>query len=115
MKDPVRYGALYAADLSPRRGTEAGKVRPVLVLQNDLLNEIGHPSTWVLPCTSRTTGESLLRVQLPKGIAGNLVDCEVMIDQSRTIDNARFKRRLGVVPAPILAEIKAKLRSLGEL
>jgi mRNA interferase MazF len=115
LKDPIRHGMLYAADLNPRRGTEAGKVRPVIVLQTDLLNESGHPSTWVLPCTSRTTGESLLRVQLPRGIAGNLVECEVMIDQSRTIDNARFKRKLGVVPTPIIAEIKAKVRSLGEL
>ena len=115
MKDPIRHGSLYAADLNPRRGTEAGKGRPVIVLQTNLLNETDHPSTWILPCTSRLTGESLLRVQLPKGIAGNLVDCEVMIDQSRTIDNARFKRRLGVLPQPILDEIKAKLRTLADL
>lgn len=115
MKDAILHGVLYAADLNPRRGTEAGKVRPVIVLQTDLLNETGHPSTWVLPCTSRVTGESLLRVALPKGIAGNVADCEVMIDQSRTIDNARFKRHLGAVPRPILDEIKAKLRTLADL
>ena len=115
MKDPILHGVLYAADLNPRRGTEAGKVRPVIVLQTDLLNETGHPSTWVLPCTSRMTGESLLRVALPKGIAGNAADCEVMIDQSRPIDDARFKRRLGAVPQPILDEIKAKLRTLADL
>ena len=37
----VRRGALYLADLSPRRGSEPGKVRPVLVIQTDLLNQIG--------------------------------------------------------------------------
>lgn len=114
MKDAIRHGALYAADLNPRRGTEAGKVRPVVVLQTDLLNEAEHPSTWILPCTTRLTGESLLRVPLPRGIAGNLADCEVMIDQSRTIDNARFKRKLGAIPDLVLREIKAKLRSLGD-
>ena len=61
----IRRGALYLADLSPRRGSEPGKVRPVLVIQTDLLNEVGHPSTWVLPCTTRLSGETLLRVSFP--------------------------------------------------
>jgi len=36
---PPRRGELWAADLNPRRRTEPGKVRPVLVIQSDLLNE----------------------------------------------------------------------------
>lgn len=111
----VRRGTLYLADLSPRRGTEAGKTRPVVVIQNDLLNEAGHPSTWVLPCTTRLVGDNLLRVVLPRGIAGNREDCEVMIDQSRAIDNARFVTQLSAIPKPILAEIEERLRLLGGL
>lgn len=111
----VFHGTLYLADLSPRFGTEPGKVRPVVVIQSDLLNDTGHPSTWILPCTTRLVGENALRVYLPKGIAGNSEDCEVMIDQSRSIDNRRFHRKLKVIPAEILREIKAKLRQLGEL
>jgi mRNA interferase MazF len=111
----VEHGALYTADLNPRRGSEAGKVRPVLVIQTDLLNVVGHPSTWVLPCTTNLVGDNLLRVTLPKGVAGNSADCEVMIDQSRSIANARLKRRLGQVPARLIAEVKEKLRRLGEL
>ena len=111
----VRRGKLYLADLNPRRGTEAGKVRPVLVIQSDLLNEANHPSTWVLPCTTRLAGENLLRVPLPKGIAGNRQDCEIMIDQSRTIDNRRFVRRLLTLPRSLLREVEDKLRRLAEL
>jgi len=106
----ARRGVLYLADLSPQRGTEPGKVRPVVVIQNDLLSETGHPSTWVLPCTTRLTGESLLRVVLPRGIAGNRQDCEVMIDQSRAIDNRRFVRPLKAIPPVILREVETKLR-----
>lgn len=90
-------------------------MRPVLVIQTDLLNDAGHPSTWVLPCTTRLAGENLLRVVLPRGIAGNREDCEVMVDQSRAIDNRRFVRALRSVPRGILAEIVDKLRKLGEL
>lgn len=114
MKATLRHGALYLADLRPGRGTEAVKLRPVLVVQTDLLNQAGHPSTWVLPCTTRLSGESLLRVALPRGIAGNAAECEVMIDQSRAIDNRRLRRVLGDVPKSILREVKEKLRHLGD-
>jgi mRNA interferase MazF len=111
----IVHGGLYAADLAPRFGTEPGKVRPVLVVQSDLLNRTRHPSTWVLPCTTRLTGDSLLRVSLPRGIAGNSQGCEVMIDQSRAVDNRRFRRLLGRLPAPLMREVKTKLRQLAEL
>ena len=111
----IRRGALYLADLNPRAGTEPGKVRPVLVLQTDLLNEAGHPSTWVLPCTTRLTGENLLRVELPAAIAGNRQDCEVMIDQSRSVDNQRLVQELGALPRAIMREVEEKVRLLGEL
>jgi len=111
----ARRGVLYLADLNPRLGTEPGKVRPVLVIQTDLLNAIGHPSTWVLPCTTRLTGENLLRVVLPAGIAGNREDCEVMVDQSRAIDNRRLVRTLKPLPRSIMAEVLEKLRTLAEL
>jgi mRNA interferase MazF len=109
-----RRGVLYLADFKPRRGTEPGKVRPALVIQTDLLNEADHTSTWVLPCTTRLTGESLLRVVLPRGIAGNREECEVMIDQSRAIDNRRLVRALKPLPRSILAEVVEKLRTLGD-
>ena len=111
----IRRGSLYLADLDPRRGTEPGKARPVLVIQTDLLNAAGHPSTWVLPCTTRLCGENLLRVSLPRGIAGNGRDCEVMIDQSRAIDNRRFVRALEPLPPSLLREVEEKLRRLAEL
>ena len=43
----IETGWFYADDLNPRQGTEPGKVRPGLVVQSDLLNEVGHASTVV--------------------------------------------------------------------
>ncbi len=111
----TRRGSLFLADLNPRRGSEPGKVRPVLVVQTDLLNDVGHPSTWVLPCTTRLSGQNILRVALPRGMAGNRADCEVMIDQSRAVDNRRFVRALGTLPRAVMREVEEKLRRLGDL
>jgi mRNA interferase MazF len=111
----IQHGYLYLADLNPSRGTEAGKTRPVLVMQTNYLNEADHPSTWVLPVTSKISDQNLIRTFVPKKVAGNDVDCEVMIDQSRSIDNKRFKQELGPLPFLLLKYVKAKLRLLGEL
>src|SRR6266478_5500905 len=105
-----RRGELWAADLNPRRGSEPGKVRPVIVVQSDLLNETDHPSIWILPCTTQLTGDSILRVELPATLAGNSRACEVMIDQSRAIDRRRLQRPLGRLPRTVMSEVCEKLR-----
>lgn len=115
MNAPPKHGHLCLADLSPRFGSEPGKTRPVLVIQSDLLNVVPHPSTWILPCTTRLVGANALRVVLPKGIAGNREDCEIMLDQSRAIDNRRFVKELKLLPPLLLREVKEKLRRIGEL
>lgn len=110
-----RRGDLWAADLNHRRGSEPGKVRPVVIVQSDLLNETGHLSVLVLPCTTRLAGENVLRVELPSRIAGNARDCEVMVDQSRAIDRRRLVRPLGRLPRTVMREVSEKLRRVGDL
>ena len=111
----IKHGFFYLADLNPRAGTEPGKIRPVLVLQTDLLNSTGHPSTWIIPCTTNLTGNNILRVVVPARAAGNKEQCEIMIDQSRSIDNGRFKKELRKLPELLLKEVKNKIRALGEI
>ena len=110
-----RRGELWSADLNPRRRSEAEKGRPVVVIQSDLLNETDHASTWILPCTTQLSGESILRVELPARMAGNARACEVMIDQSRAIDRGRLLRPLGRLPQTVMREVSDKLRRVGDL
>ena len=110
----IKHGWLYIADLNPRIGSELGKLRPVLVIQSDLLNQVGHQSTWVLPCTTRLVGENIIRIFLPRGMSKNESDCEIMIDQSRAIDNSRFKSILAPLPAAVFNQVKDRLRLLGQ-
>jgi mRNA-degrading endonuclease toxin of MazEF toxin-antitoxin module len=48
-------------------------------------------------------------------MAGNDRECEVMIDQSRAIDGARFVKALGQLPSSIMREVSEKLRQVGDL
>jgi mRNA interferase MazF len=110
-----RRGELWAADLNPRRGSEPRKILSVVVIQSDLLNDTDHSSTWILPCTTQLTGENVLRVELPRSMAGNVRPCEVMIDQTRAVDRRRLLRLLGRVPHAVMREVSEKLRRVGDL
>ena len=80
------------ADLNPRRGTEPGKTRPVLVLQAQALLDAGHPSTLIAPLTTRlVNGAEPLRIRIPA--TGQLQrDSDALVDQLRAIDNRRLVR-----------------------
>ena len=85
-----KRGSIYLARLNPARGTEPGKTRPCVVIQSDLLSAAGHPSTTILPMTSRRIeGADPLRYSI--NARDNLrQDSQILIDQARTIDNRRF-------------------------
>jgi mRNA interferase MazF len=91
----IERGWFYLADLDPQRGTEPGKTRPVLVLQTDLLNQHGHPSTVIIPTTKNLIEAFPLRVRIPTGQPGFPVASDLLIDQLRSIDNQRLYRRDG--------------------
>ncbi len=93
----IRKFHLYLADLSPRHGTEPGKVRPVVVVQTNMLN-ISHPSTIVCPISTKVLkGPSILRIHLSKKETNIKKDSDVLIDQVRSIDNKRFIKHIGVL------------------
>jgi mRNA interferase MazF len=111
-----RRGGVWVADLNPRRrGTEPGKIRPVVVVQTDALNP-HHTSTLVCPLTAQIgRPENLLRVRLNKGEGGVARDSDVMLDQLRALDNGRFLRRMGQVLPEKMEELRNKLVSLMDL
>jgi mRNA interferase MazF len=111
----IRQFEIWIADLNPRMGTEPGKVRPVLVVQTDLLNA-EHPSTIVCPITTNVNREaSILRIHLKKGTAGVKEECDVMIDQIRAIDNRRLVKKLGSLPEALEHHVKESLQIVLDL
>ncbi|MGH8225287.1 MAG: type II toxin-antitoxin system PemK/MazF family toxin [Gammaproteobacteria bacterium] len=87
---PMRRGEIWLADLNPRRGTEPGKIRPVLVVQSRALLDAEHPSTLVVPITTRLIDDAeplRLRITAQHGLDK---DSDLLLDQLRAIDNKRL-------------------------
>ena len=111
----IKQFEIWIADLNPRMGTETGKIRPVIVVQTDLLNK-EHPSTVICPITTNVKPESeILRVHLKKSKFGLKEDCDIMIDQIRAIDNKRLVRKVGDVDSDKADKIKENLKIVLDL
>ena len=107
----IKQYELWIADLNPTIGTEPGKIRPVIIIQSNLLNKIPHPSTIICPITSNIEKDAdILRVHLKKGMASVIEDCDIMIDQLRAIDNKRLVRKIGDIPKELTEIIKENLK-----
>jgi len=106
---------IWIADLNPRFGTEAGKTRPVVIVQTDLLNKY-HPSTIICPITTNVNLDAeILRVHLRKGSAKLKEDCDIMIDQVRAIDNKRLLKKIGELNQEQINFIKSNLEIIFDL
>lgn len=107
----IKQFEIWIADLNPQIGTEAGKTRPVLIVQTNLLNKIPHPSTIVCPITTQVKKDTeILRVHLKKGMANLHQDCDIMIDQIRTIDNKRLINKTGDLPKHLIQLVKENIK-----
>ena len=85
-----KHGEIWLANLNPGRGTEPGKVRPVLLLQNQALLDVSHPSTLVIPLTTNLVEDAEpLRVRVTAQARLDK-DSDLLIDQLRAIDNKRL-------------------------
>ncbi len=105
----IKKFELWLANLDPRFGTEAGKTRPVLVVQTDLLNKM-HSSTLICPITTNIKFESkILRVNIKKDIGNLKEDCDIMIDQLRAIDNKRLIKKIGDLPKELSKRVKENI------
>jgi len=79
---------IYLAKLSPSKGAELGKTRPVVIVQRQEILDI-YPTVVVAPLTSHLKGKYPMRLFIkPRGKLEK--ESAVMIDQLRAIDKSRL-------------------------
>jgi mRNA interferase MazF len=89
----VKRGDIVLVNLDPAIGSEQGKVRPAVVIQNDVGNEYS-PTTIIAPITSRLFSKEFpTNVLVSAGESGLEKDSTILLNQIRTIDKARIIRR----------------------
>ena len=109
----IKQYDIWLANLNPSRGTEPGKVRPVVVIQTNLLNDM-HLSTLICPITTNVNSEiNLLRIHLKKTQLDKLSD--VLVDQIRAIDNERLIKKVGVLTKDQIQKLKENIKIVLDL
>jgi mRNA interferase MazF len=109
----IERGEIWLADLNPPHGTEPGKTRPVLVVQATALLQAEHPSTYVIPLTTRLVEDAEpLRIRISSS-GRRLRDSDLLMDQLRAIDNRRLIRGpIQKLSSPVMKRVG---RALAEL
>lgn len=111
-------GEIWLADLDPRRGTEPGKTRPVLIVQAAALLRAGHPSTLVVPLTTNLTEDAEpLRLRVAPSQRLRRAS-DLLVDQLRAVDNRRLVKgpltRVGVSLMRRVEEAMCEVLGIGE-
>lgn len=101
----MRRGEVWWVDFDPARGGEIRKVRPAVILSNDMANE--HLNrVQVVPLTSNTgrvyPSEAVVEV------AGQ--SSKAMADQLTTVAKQRLSRRLGELGRQDMAAVERAVR-----
>ncbi len=103
----VCRGEIWLANLNPiKKNNEMGKIRPVLVFQNDELNHSEYPTTIIIPLTTSLIDDAepiRLRVKKREKL---IVDSDLVITQIRSIDNDRFVERLATLSKDEMKKVK---------
>lgn len=114
MAKEIRRSDLVLVSLDPAIGSEQGKTRPVLVIQNDTGNELS-PTTIIAPVTSKIFSKKFpTNVEIDSSNSPLRQKSTVLLNQIRTIDKQRIIKIYGRVSPSKMKEVdEAIMISLG--
>jgi len=111
----IRRGDVVVVDLDPIIGSETGKKRPCLIIQNDVGNQYS-PVTIIAVITSRKemSRKYPVDVWVAKGEGGLELPSIIQCDQIRTVDKRRIITNVGRLDQPSMDRVDEALKlSLG--
>ena len=109
----MRRGEIYLVNFGKKYNSEFGKIRPALIVQNDVANRVidrvAFKGVTLLPLTTRITGGSL-RVHI-EAREYLYQESEICINEICTLDLSRIDlgKRLTVLTDAEMGEVSEKL------
>ena len=110
----IRRGDVILVSLDPVIGSEQGKTRPALVVQNDIGNEYS-PTTIVSPITSKMFSKQFpTNIEIDKTNSPLKEKSTILLNQIRVIDKSRIIKIYGKLSSKKMKEVEeALMNSLG--
>ncbi len=104
-----KRGEIWLVEFSPSIGTEIQKIRPALVISNDIANNKSSKVT-VVPFSSKVKSIAVMVVIEPD--EENCLDRQsaIRIPDITTFDKIRFKNKIGMLKPEYMGEVDKKLK-----
>ena len=107
----IKRGDVVLTSPEPVKGSEQGKTRPCLVVQNDLGNRAS-PVTIVAAITSKAGKEYPFTVQVKSGEGGLPKDSIVLLNQLRTVSTEhRILKKIGSLKPGTMKKVNEALKT----
>lgn len=107
MNKSVNYGDIWYVDLDPTIGHEQAKLRPCLVISNDIFNNGPAELIVILPITSKYKPINwLVEINLKQKKS------YIISNQPRTVSKLRFKKYIDQADVKIMKAVSERLKIL---
>jgi Growth inhibitor len=109
----MRRGEIWTANLNPNKGSEIGKIRPVVIMQEDRLIATGLATILAIPLTTQFRPAFVpLRVRIAARDRLSR-DCYTMVEHLTALDRSRFgEGPLATLTAEEMAAVEKSLRGV---
>lgn len=107
--ESIKQGDVFLVNFDPSVGAEVKKVRPAVVVSNDINNEHS-PIISIAPITSNATRVYSFEVEIPAGTSNLTSRSKIMVNQTRAIDKVRLVQLIGSLPVALMAQVKAAMK-----
>lgn len=103
MKDNIKRGSIFMADLGNRNGSVQAGVRPVVVISNNLNNRFS-PTINVLPITSKIKNNIPVHVEIGR-VEGLNQPSTILTEQVLTVNKTQLINFVGICDQYKMREI----------
>jgi len=100
----MNQGDIYLINLDPALHTEAGKIRPGIIISINAMNQYS-PRLIIAPITSNIGKVYPFEVFITRGVGGLEKDSKIMLDQIRSLDKRRLVKKIGAINREMLVKV----------